>query len=123
MADSRRTSLLRRDVDLIVDRAIRIHPDAGTVQLERGASVDWDYLVIATGARLMPDRIPGLVEGAFDFYSLDDAQRLREASPVPRRPDPVGIGGIPYKCPPAPVEFVFMLEEYLRRRGVRDEAA
>ena len=81
-------SLLRQDVDLIIDRAIRIHPDAGTVQLERGASVDWDYLVIATGARLMHDRIPGLVEGAFGFYSLDDAQRLREAPPVPRGPDP-----------------------------------
>ena len=45
-------TLLRPRVDLIVDRAIRIHPDAGTVQLERG-SVEWDYLVIATGARLM----------------------------------------------------------------------
>ena len=35
----------------------------------------------------------------------------------------VGIGGIPYKCPPAPVEFVFMLEEYLRKRGVRDRSS
>jgi len=117
-------SLLRRDVDLIVDRAIRVHPDAGTVQLERGASVEWDYLVIATGARLMHDRIPGLVEGAFGFYSLDDAQRLREELRRFRGGRIlVGIGGIPYKCPPAPVEFVFMLEEYLRKRGVRDRSS
>ena len=117
-------SLLRRDVDLIVDRAVRIHPDAGTVQLERGASVEWDYLVIATGARLMHDRIPGLVEGAYGFYSLEDAQRLREELRRFRGGRVlVGIGGIPYKCPPAPVEFVFMLEEYLRKRGLRDRSS
>ena len=112
-------TLLRPNVDLIVDRAIRIHPDAGTVQLEH-QSLDWDYLVITTGARLMHDRIPGLVEGSFGFYSLDDAQRLREELRRFRGGRIlVGVSGIPYKCPPAPVEFVFLLEEYLRKRGIR----
>ena len=71
-------TLLRRDVDLAIERAVRIHPEAGTVQLERGGSLSWDYLVIATGARLVPDQIPGLSDGAFGFYSLEDAERLRE---------------------------------------------
>src|SRR5512134_2324884 len=113
-------TLLRRDVDLVVEPAIRIHPDAGTVQLERGGSLDWDYLVLATGARLMPGQIPGLVQGAHGFYALDDAQRLREALRRFRGGRVlVGVAGIPYKCPPAPVEFVFMVEEYLRARGLR----
>jgi sulfide:quinone oxidoreductase len=116
-------TLLRRDVDLAVERAIRIHPEAGTVQLERGGTLDWDYLVLATGARLVPEAVPGLVEGAHEFYSMDGAQRLREelrrfAGGAIR----VGIAGIPYKCPPAPVEFVFMLDEYLRRHGIRDRS-
>ena len=34
----------------------------------------------------------------------------------------MGIAGIPYKCPPAPVEFVFMLDQYLRRRGLRERS-
>ena len=114
-------TLLRPNVDLAVERAIRIHPDAGTVQLERGGNLEWDYLVLATGARLVPDLIPGLIEGSQEFYSLEGAERLREEL---RRFDggrvKVGIAGIPYKCPPAPVEFVFMLEEYLRKRGIRD---
>ena len=115
-------TLLRPNVDLIVDRAIRIHPDAGTVQLEHG-SVDWDYLVISTGARLMHDKIPGLVDGSFGFYSLEDAQRLREELRRFRGGRIlVGVSGIPYKCPPAPVEFVFLLEEYLRGRGIRDRS-
>ena len=116
-------TLLRRDVDLAIERAVRIHPEAGTVQLERGGSLSWDYLVIATGARLVPDQIPGLSEGAFGFYSLEDAERLREEL---RRFGggrvKVGIAGIPYKCPPAPVEFVFMLDRYLRRRGLRERS-
>ncbi|HET7235858.1 MAG TPA: FAD/NAD(P)-binding oxidoreductase [Actinomycetota bacterium] len=116
-------TLLRREVDLVIDGAIRIHPDAGTVQLERTGSLEWDYLVISTGARLMHDQIPGLVEGSFGFYSLDDAQRLREELRRFRGGRIlVGIAGIPYKCPPAPVEFVFMLEEYLRKRGIRERS-
>ncbi|HEX6331831.1 MAG TPA: FAD/NAD(P)-binding oxidoreductase [Actinomycetota bacterium] len=117
-------SLLRKDVHLVVEPAVRIHPEVGTVQLHRGGSLEWDYLVVATGARLMPQEIPGLVAGAHGFYSLDDAQRLREALRRFRGGRIlVGIAGIPYKCPPAPVEFVFMLEEYLRRRGIRDRSS
>ena len=78
-------TLLRKDVDLAIERAIRIHPDAGTVQLERGGSLAWDYLVIATGARLVSDTVPGLAQGAYEFYSLEGAQRLREALRTFRR--------------------------------------
>ena len=116
-------TLLRKDVDLVVEPAIRVHPEAGSVQLARGGSIDWDYLVVATGAQLMHQEVPGLAAGAHGFYSLEDAQRLREA--LRRFPGGrvlVGVAGIPYKCPPAPVEFVFLLEEFLRRRGVRDRS-
>jgi sulfide:quinone oxidoreductase len=34
----------------------------------------------------------------------------------------VGVAGIPYKCPPAPVEFTFMVEAYLRGRGIRERS-
>ncbi|MGZ8566975.1 MAG: NAD(P)/FAD-dependent oxidoreductase [Actinomycetota bacterium] len=116
-------TLLRSSVDLVVEKATNIDPEAGLVELERGGSLDFDYAVLATGARLVPDQVPGLAEGSHEFYSLEGAQRLREAL---RRFKGgrirVGIAGIPYKCPPAPVEFVFMAEEYLRDRGIRDKS-
>ena len=116
-------TLLRKDVELAVAAAERIDPSKGVVHLERGGTLPYDHLVISTGARLVPDRVPGLVEGSHDFYSLDGALRLREALRTFRGGRVlVGIAGIPYKCPPAPVEFVLMLEEYLRRRGVRDRS-
>jgi len=117
-------TLLRKDVELAVERALRVHPDAGTVQLERGGSLEYDFLVMATGARLVPEQIPGLTEGAQDFYSLEGAQRLREAlGRFSGGRIHIGIAGIPYKCPPAPVEFAFMLEEELRRRGIRERSS
>jgi sulfide:quinone oxidoreductase len=116
-------TLLRSGVELAIEEAVRIHPDAQTVQLGSGRSLEWDYLVIATGARLAHDAIPGLREGSFGFYALADAERLREEL---RRFKGgrllVGVSGIPYKCPPAPVEFTMMVEEYLRHRGIRDRS-
>ena len=116
-------TLLRRDVELAVETAEWVDATEGAVQLARGGSLPFDYLVIATGARLVYDTVPGLREGSYEFYSLEGAQRLREALRGFRGGRLlVGIAGIPYKCPPAPVEFVFMVEEYLRKRGLRDRS-
>jgi sulfide:quinone oxidoreductase len=116
-------TLLRGGVDLAIERAIRIHPDPGTVQLERGGELAYDYLVIATGSRLVPESIPGLSEGSFEFYSLPGAERLsQELARFNGGRIKIGVAGIPYKCPPAPVEFTFMVEEYLRKRGIRDKS-
>jgi sulfide:quinone oxidoreductase len=116
-------SLLRSGVDLAIEEAIRIHPDAGTVQLDHGGSLPWDYLVIATGARLVPDQLPGLAEGSFEFYSLAGAERLAQELRAFRGGRiKVGIAGIPYKCPPAPVEFTFMVDGYLRDRDLREHS-
>jgi sulfide:quinone oxidoreductase len=115
--------LLRDDVQLVIESAARIDPDEGVVRLSRGGALPYDYLILATGARLVPEQVPGFLEAAHDFYSFDGAQRLREAL---REFDGgrilVGVAGIPYKCPPAPVEFTLMLERYLAERGVRDRS-
>jgi sulfide:quinone oxidoreductase len=115
-------TLLRRDVELAVEAATLVEPDRGRVRLAHGGSLAFDHLVLATGARLVPEEIPGLVQGAHEFYSLEGALRLREALRGLRGGRVlVGVAGIPYKCPPAPVEFTLMLDQYLRKQGVRDK--
>jgi len=100
--DERR--LLRDEVELVIDRAVRIDPENRSIELARGGSIGYDYLVLATGARLAREEIPGMVEGAHDFYSLEGAIRLREAlRTFPGGKIVMGVAGIPYKCPPAPV--------------------
>lgn len=115
--------LLRKDVELIVQGAQRIDTQNMVVELAGGGEVPYDYLVIATGSRLVPEQIPGLIEGSEHFYDLEGALRLREEL---RRFQGgrigIGIAGIPYKCPPAPVEFTMMIDAYLRKRGLRDRS-
>ncbi len=114
--------LLHRRVDLILDEAVRLDPTAGKLWMQREGTMGYDYAVLATGSRLNADAVPGLSEGSHDFYSLQGAKRLRETL---RRFEGgtvvVGIAGMPYPCPPAPVEFALRFEEMLRHRGIRDK--
>lgn len=124
-------SLLHHRVHMMVGVVERIDPKERGVHVRRvtagGESatevVPYDHLVIATGAKLAPQDMPGLVEGAglwHDFYSLDGALRLRTAlHEFEGGRIVLAIGGIPYRCPPAPLEFVFLLDEWLTKRGIR----
>src|SRR5688572_28664067 len=47
--------LLRDDVDLIVQGATKVDADEHRVTLDDGSSLNYDYLVASTGARLLPD--------------------------------------------------------------------
>jgi sulfide:quinone oxidoreductase len=116
-------TLLRKNVQLVIEQATKVDPENQTVALAHGGTLPYDYLVLATGSRLDRDAVPGYGD-SHDFYSLEGALRLREEL---RRFKGgrilVGVAGIPYKCPPAPVEFVLMLEEYLRKRGLREKSS
>jgi sulfide:quinone oxidoreductase len=116
------TSLLRNDVSLVVDPALRVDTVARTVQLESGRTLPYDQLLLATGSRTVMEEVPG-AEDAHDFYTMDGAVRLFEAlKRFEGGTIVIGVAGIPYKCPPAPVEFVFLLDDYLRARGIRDKS-
>ena len=116
------TSLLRDDVSLVVDRATRVDPVARKVELESGRTLPYDQLLLATGSRTVMDEVPG-AKDAYDFYTMDGASRLFEALKVfVGGTIVIGVAGIPYKCPPAPVEFVLLLDDYLRARGIREKS-
>ena len=114
--------LLRRDVVLVAEAALRVDPEARTVVLTSGRSLPYDYLVLATGSRTVMEEVPG-AEDAHDFYTMDGAVRLHRAlEQFTGGRILIGVAGIPYKCPPAPVEFAFLLDDYLRGRGIRERS-
>jgi sulfide:quinone oxidoreductase len=132
-------TLLNHHVRLVVGQVARIDPANRELTLGPGqghdgiaglggvteAKLPYDYLVLATGARLAPEDLTGLVEGEgrwHDFYSLEGALRLRAAlHNFEGGRIVIAIGGIPYRCPPAPLEFAFLLEDWLGKRHLRQK--
>lgn len=114
-------SILDRRINFLVDPAKRIDVDNNVVYGESGKAYDYDFLVIATGSRLAPDTIPGLAEGAHQFYELEGARKLRDAVDAFAGGKIVVNVNVPHKCPVAPLEITLMLDEHLKHRGFADK--
>ncbi len=105
----------------------RVDLAAHTVHLGGGIELTYDVLVVATGARLLPEETEGLTapgwgEKVFTFYDLPGAVGLHRAL---ERFDGgrvvIDVADLPVKCPVAPLEFAFLADWYFRRRGIRDK--
>jgi len=118
----RERSLLDGNVELVIDTIERIDVEGSRVQLRSGDSLHYDQLVIATGSRIVPEAIEHFDAEAYHFYSAAAAAKLRKAlDAFTGGKIVIGIAGIPYKCPPAPLEVAFLVESELRERGLRDK--
>jgi sulfide:quinone oxidoreductase len=114
--------LLDSNVDLVVGEITRIDPEGAKVSLSNGEVLGYEQLVIATGARILPESIEHFDTEAHHFYTPEASKKLRKALDAFTGGNLViGIAGIPYKCPPAPLEVAFLVEAELRERGLRDK--
>ncbi len=115
-------SLLDGNVDLVVDTITRIDAEGSRVELASGEVLVYDQLVIATGSRIVPEAMEHFDQEAHHFYTARASAKLRRAlDTFTGGKILIGIAGIPYKCPPAPLEVAFLIESELRDRGLRDK--
>jgi len=113
-------SLLHKRVKLITERVVALDTERQCVLLPDEQPVKYDFLVIATGSFPVAEDVPGLAEGGHHFYTQEAACRLYNALQEFRGGRVViGVGGLPYKCPPAPLEFTLLLDEFLAEQGAR----
>lgn len=98
----------------VIDTASRtVHTTAGPE--------DYDHLIIALGADVSADAVPGLPPQAnlYDRAQLPGLHgallRIRSGTVL------ILVCASPYKCPPAPFEAALLVHGLLRERGVRDE--
>lgn len=114
--------LFNSGVKYIHDEVARIDVEQRFVTVRSGKSYAYDYLVIATGNRFSPEDVPGYEGEARHFYSLQPTLSLKEDLANFKGGDIViGQASVPIQCPPAPYEFTFLLDQYLRNRGIRDK--
>ena len=122
----RRTTLSPR-VGWVRDEVRLVDTAARRVELASGSALPWDLLVIATGSHIHPEETEGLPgpwwgDTVHDFYTLEGALRLRSALESFKGGRlVVNVVEMPIKCPVAPMEFLFLADEYFLRRGIRKD--
>jgi sulfide:quinone oxidoreductase len=115
-----RHRLRRAGVEVLQAEVLGIDLADRTVKTSQ-AELSFDRLVVALGAELAPEALPGFAQAAHNVYTLQGAAAARDAlGRFDGRRLAVVVSRLPYKCPAAPYETAFLAEALLRHRGVRD---
>lgn len=112
--------LQRRGIEVTEAEVTAVDVAASTVQTASGA-IPYDYLVIALGAALAPEAVPGFADAGHNIYTLDGCVAARDAIATFQGGTlAVAVASLPYKCPAAPYEAALLADTVLRARGIRD---
>ena len=117
---------LRKEVTWLREEVRRVDPDARRVVVASGDAVPYDLLVVASGAQIRPEETDGVLGSGWrntvhDFYTLEGARALRGSlAKFQGGRLVVNVVEMPIKCPVAPLEFLFLADDYFARRGLRD---
>ena len=114
-------SLLEPGIGLVVDPVEEFLLDQNQVKTKGGKTIGYDILAIATGSRPVPELTPGLAENSETFYTEETALRMFRRLQAFEGGRVVIAMGVPHKCPMAPLEVAFMLQDYFKDRGIRDK--
>ncbi len=112
-------------INFVIDPITRVNHEMNRVETE-GGNFQYDWLIIGTGCRLAPEENEGLLDewgkNAFSFYSAETAAQLSHAMANFNSGKLVMcVAELPFKCPVAPIEFVFLADWYFRQKGIRDK--
>ena len=114
--------LLRPGIEIVRSHVRALDPVTRRVATDAG-ELTGDAVIIALGAELAPDAVPGYSDAAHDFFTLEGAERFASAlAGFAGGRVVVAVSALPFKCPAAPYEAAFLIDADLRRRGLRDRS-
>jgi len=117
--------LAKQGIEFIASGAYKVHPHENRIELKNRQSVDYDYLVIATGPRLAFDEVPGLgPEGhTHSVCTVDHAEHAAAAwDKFVAAPGPIVVGAAQgASCFGPAYEHAFIMDSDLRKRRIRDK--
>jgi len=114
-------------INAITSEIDKIEPENNRVLLKNNQVLSYNYLIIATGARVVPGETEGMKDelwykNIFDFYTIEGAVALSKFFKNWEGGKLVlNITEMPIKCPVAPLEFVFLADSYFTEMGIRDK--
>jgi len=116
-----------KNINFVFDEVVGVNPDKRRVEGKKG-KYDYDWLVIATGCRPVPEELEGLEEWKPDptanehtFFTLEGAVALQKKMKYFKSGKLIfNIAEMPHKCPVVPMEFIFMADWFFVKKGVRD---
>ena len=112
--------MLQFGIEVVQAEGQEIDPERAIVRAN-GDDLAYDYLVVTLGADLAPEVMPGYVETAYNFFDLEGTTKLWSAlQRFEGGRVAVLVSAMPFKCPAAPYEAAMLIEDVLRRRGIRD---
>jgi sulfide:quinone oxidoreductase len=126
MTGARSLASITRDLRKLERRGIEvIVGDVEEIDLARravtvgGKALSYDWLIVALGAQLAPEAVPGLAD-AHTYYHAAGAERLRDTlASFQGGRVALAVAGMPYKCPAAPYEGMMLLESYFHQQNLR----
>jgi sulfide:quinone oxidoreductase len=117
--------LEKKDIAFVPAGAKRVHPGENRIELADGRSIDYDYLVIATGPKLAFDEVEGLGPNAHtqSVCHVDHAVKAGQAwEAFVQNPGPIVVGAVQgASCYGPAYEYAFIMDTDLRRRKIRDK--
>ena len=120
-----RSQFIPKGVEFVIDEIVHVDTEKQIVETTSG-SYGYDKIIVCTGVSLAPQEVEGLMsiwqKKAFDFYTLEGAVNLSRAMRNFREGKlVVSIAEFPFKCPVAPLEFVYLADAYFTERDLRDQ--
>ena len=122
-----RASTLGKDITWHQAEVRAIDTESRRVELADGEPLSYDFLIIASGTQIRPDMIDGMMGDGWhdtvsDFYTLEGARALQKSlANFEGGRLVVNVVEMPIKCPVAPLEFTFLADAFLTKRGIRDK--
>jgi len=109
-----------KGIEYLNDEVTRIDVPSNRVQAKDHGWIEYDYLVVALGAELVPDRVAGFTGRGYNLYDAQQVPKLRDRLlELKRGRVAVSIMGMPYKCPPAPYEASMIIDGMMEKQGTR----
>lgn len=123
----KKTDFFPQGIEAIFEAFSKVEPENNQVILESGRKLSYDLLIVATGCDIYPEETEGLkgelwYKSIFDFYTLEGATKLSSFLKSWQGGKMVlNLTEMPIKCPVAPLEFLFLADDYFTKRGIREK--